>query len=70
MTYTLVPADRAEGALLWVKLGLVSFAGVVIPLTVPRAYVPLDPEVRRSSCFSLCLVLIPDSAEPLARAQP
>ena len=64
MTYTLVPADRAEGALLWVKLGLVTFAGVVIPLTVPRAYVPLDPEVRHPSCSPSYFKLIRDAAEP------
>ncbi|KZV64708.1 P-loop containing nucleoside triphosphate hydrolase protein [Peniophora sp. CONT] len=44
MTYVLSPADRQEGALLWVKLALVTYAGVLIPLTIPRAYVPLDPE--------------------------
>lgn len=45
MTYTLLPADRREGVLLWVKIALVTYAGVLIPLTIPRAYVPLDPEV-------------------------
>ncbi|VDB89909.1 unnamed protein product [Peniophora sp. CBMAI 1063] len=44
MTYTLLPADRQEGVLLWIKVALVTFAGVLIPLTVPRAYIPLDPE--------------------------
>ncbi|KZV64704.1 hypothetical protein PENSPDRAFT_656364 [Peniophora sp. CONT] len=44
MTYTLSPADRQEGALLWVKLVLITYAGVLIPLTIPRAYTPLDPE--------------------------
>lgn len=48
-TYTLVPADHAEGALLWVKFGLLSVAGVIVPLVVPREYKPYDPEVSTTS---------------------
>ena len=43
LTFTLVPADRWEGALLWAKIGLLSVPGIVIPLITPRQYVPLDP---------------------------
>ncbi|KZV63837.1 P-loop containing nucleoside triphosphate hydrolase protein [Peniophora sp. CONT] len=44
VTYTLRPLDVNEGALLWIKIALVAFAGIVIPLTIPRQYVPIDPE--------------------------
>jgi len=30
LTFTLVPADRWEGALLWAKIGLLSVPGIVI----------------------------------------
>ncbi|KAH9939279.1 uncharacterized protein BXZ73DRAFT_99483 [Epithele typhae] len=43
-TFTLVPADAAEGALLWAKLGLLSFAAVFVPLFIPHQYVPVDPK--------------------------
>lgn len=45
MTYTLRPLDVHEGAFLWIKIALLAIAGIVIPLTAPRLYVPLDPEV-------------------------
>ncbi|KAI0768312.1 P-loop containing nucleoside triphosphate hydrolase protein [Trametes elegans] len=38
------PADIAEGAILWSRLGLLTLGGVVIPLLVPRTYVPVDPK--------------------------
>lgn len=44
-TFTLSPLDAAEGALLWVKLAILTLAAVVIPLIVPRRYVPVDPLV-------------------------
>ncbi|VDB89903.1 unnamed protein product [Peniophora sp. CBMAI 1063] len=44
MTYTLRPVDAQAGALLWVKIALLAVAGIVIPLIVPRQYVPVDPE--------------------------
>ncbi|CAL1706378.1 unnamed protein product [Somion occarium] len=43
-TYTLTPADGAEGWLLWTEVGVLSFAAVFIPLVSPRQYVPVDPE--------------------------
>ncbi|KAI0068093.1 P-loop containing nucleoside triphosphate hydrolase protein, partial [Artomyces pyxidatus] len=42
-TFTLSPAD-GEGALLWVKIALLGFASIVIPLTMPRKYIPYDPQ--------------------------
>ena len=46
LTFTLSPADAYEGALLWVKIGLLTFAAIVVPLLVPRQYIPIDPKVR------------------------
>ncbi|EMD41584.1 hypothetical protein CERSUDRAFT_110134 [Gelatoporia subvermispora B] len=43
-TYTLSPFDASEGWVLWVKVALLTVAGVVIPLTAPRQYTPLDPK--------------------------
>ncbi|KAH9972688.1 hypothetical protein BJV74DRAFT_879749 [Russula compacta] len=42
LTFTLTPVDWREGLLLWVKIGLLAGAGVIIPLTIPRQYVPFD----------------------------
>ncbi|KZV63334.1 P-loop containing nucleoside triphosphate hydrolase protein [Peniophora sp. CONT] len=44
MTYTLRPLDAREGTLLWIKITLIALAGIIIPLTVPRQYIPLDRE--------------------------
>lgn len=44
-TFTLRPADEAEGWLIWTKLALLSFVAVVVPLMVPRQYIPIDPQV-------------------------
>ncbi|KAH9077606.1 hypothetical protein EDB83DRAFT_2285647 [Lactarius deliciosus] len=43
LTFVLSPADEREGILLWLKLGLLAFAAVVIPLVIPRQYVPINP---------------------------
>ena len=45
-TVLLSPADEAEGPLMWAKLALLSVAGVIIPLTIPRKYEPVNPKVR------------------------
>ncbi|KAI0741256.1 P-loop containing nucleoside triphosphate hydrolase protein [Daedaleopsis nitida] len=41
-TFHLTPVDEDEGSLLWVKLGLLTIAGVFIPLFVPRKYTPVN----------------------------
>src|SRR5882762_5199233 len=51
LTFTLSPADAGEGTLLWVKLGLLALAAVLIPLAIPRQYTPVNPKVR---LFLLC----------------
>ncbi|KAI0085657.1 multidrug resistance-associated ABC transporter [Irpex rosettiformis] len=43
-TFNLKPADGVEGALLWIKFGLLTVIGVVIPLIIPREYRPYDPQ--------------------------
>ncbi|PPR03510.1 hypothetical protein CVT24_006998 [Panaeolus cyanescens] len=63
MTYTLQPLDTNEGPLLLVKLILLMIAAIIVPLFVPRLYVPLDPQnpmkvtnpEQTASIFSLAL---------------
>ncbi|KAH6916785.1 ATP-binding cassette transporter [Coprinopsis sp. MPI-PUGE-AT-0042] len=43
ITFDRVPADKAEGLILWVKVGAIFFSAVAIPLAIPRRYVPADP---------------------------
>jgi hypothetical protein len=52
LTFTLSPADSYEGALLWVKIGLLAFAAIAVPLLVPRQYIPIDPKVQSSRAIS------------------
>ncbi|GJE87807.1 multidrug resistance-associated ABC transporter [Phanerochaete sordida] len=42
-TYYLAPADEGS-ALLWTNLALLTVGAVVVPLTLPRKYVPYDPQ--------------------------
>ncbi|KAJ3985397.1 hypothetical protein F5890DRAFT_1510435 [Lentinula detonsa] len=42
ITFTLEPKDLSEGGILWAKIGLLTILGVVIPLAIPRPYVPVD----------------------------
>ncbi|KAF9030066.1 P-loop containing nucleoside triphosphate hydrolase protein [Rhodocollybia butyracea] len=46
-TFVLRPQDENEGHLLWAKVSLLTLAAVVIPLTVPRKYIPVDPKHPR-----------------------
>ena len=48
-TYSLEPEDKAEGNILWIKISVLVVTAIVIPLFIPNAYVPVDPEV---SCLS------------------
>ena len=45
-TYTKKPLDTSEGRLLWAKFGVLTFSAVIIPLFIPRQYIPVDPKVR------------------------
>jgi hypothetical protein len=42
-TFTLSPKDTHEGWLLWARYAALALSGVVLPLTVPRRYIPVDP---------------------------
>ncbi|KAI9429867.1 hypothetical protein H4582DRAFT_1861141 [Lactarius indigo] len=44
LTFTLSPVDASEGPLLWVRIGLLAFAAIVIPLLIPYQYIPVDPK--------------------------
>ena len=41
-TFTLTPADLASGNLLWFKIALLVYAGVIISISMPRTYVPYN----------------------------
>ncbi len=45
-TYTLSPLDASEGWLIWTKIGVLTFAAAIVPLVIPRQYIPVDPSVR------------------------
>ncbi|KAF8958075.1 multidrug resistance-associated ABC transporter [Flammula alnicola] len=68
-TYTKQPADIAEGKILFVKIGVLAFTAVVIPLFIPRRYVPVDPKnpmpepnpEQTASIFSLMTYTFLDS---------
>ena len=44
-TCTEKPIDDSEDTLLWTKVIVLFGTAVVIPLLVPRRYVPVDPKV-------------------------
>ncbi|KAI0932659.1 hypothetical protein AcW1_000282 [Taiwanofungus camphoratus] len=44
MTFTLSPVDGADGALFWSKFAVLTFVAVVVPLLIPRQYIPIDPK--------------------------
>ncbi|KAJ7785923.1 hypothetical protein B0H16DRAFT_1657372 [Mycena metata] len=44
VTYRLVPQDLAEGWIIWAKAIALIVATVIIPLFIPRLYVPVDPK--------------------------
>ncbi|KAI0052512.1 hypothetical protein FA95DRAFT_1675194 [Auriscalpium vulgare] len=43
-TFTLSPLDKREGPLLWARIAVLGIASIVIPLTIPRKYIPHDPK--------------------------
>lgn len=45
-TFILEPLDYHEGWLMWTKLGVLTFAAVIVPSFIPTQYIPFDPEVR------------------------
>ncbi|KAI0066584.1 hypothetical protein BV25DRAFT_1868241 [Artomyces pyxidatus] len=77
-TFTLSPADQLEGALLWVKISLLAFASIFIPLTIPRQYIPYNPEEpatepnpeQTASILSLALYIFVNPVVSLANRIP
>ncbi|KAF8889981.1 multidrug resistance-associated ABC transporter [Gymnopilus junonius] len=43
-TYTKKPVDISEGSILWTKLSVLTFTAVIVPLSIPRQYIPVDPK--------------------------
>ncbi|KAG8899583.1 hypothetical protein FRC01_010451, partial [Tulasnella sp. 417] len=43
VTYTMHPVD-ADGWVTWVRVGLLTLVGLVLPLVVPRRFVPVNPK--------------------------
>ncbi|KAF9038074.1 hypothetical protein BJ165DRAFT_1604107 [Panaeolus papilionaceus] len=43
-TYTLQPQDGVEGNVLWFKISVLTVISVIMPLLIPRRYVPVDPK--------------------------
>ncbi|KAJ7462775.1 P-loop containing nucleoside triphosphate hydrolase protein [Mycena galericulata] len=44
ITYHLVPLDLSEGWILWAKVITLFIGAVIVPLFVPRQYIPVDPK--------------------------
>ncbi|KIK51558.1 hypothetical protein GYMLUDRAFT_50501 [Collybiopsis luxurians FD-317 M1] len=62
-TFDLTPVDIEEGRIIWVKIALLAILAIVIPLAIPRMYIPYNPKEPSSepnpeqttSLFSLLL---------------
>ena len=46
-TFPLAPMDILEGYILWAKVFILFTVSVIIPLVIPRQYIPVDPKVER-----------------------
>lgn len=57
MTFTQTPEDGGMGSLLWTQVVLLGFAAVFVPLTIPKAYIPLNPKVRSTQFHTLLVVM-------------
>ncbi|KAJ7778321.1 hypothetical protein B0H16DRAFT_1711830 [Mycena metata] len=44
VTYQLVPQDLAEGWIIWAKVIAFIVAAVIVPLYIPRLYIPVNPK--------------------------
>ncbi|KAF9013099.1 P-loop containing nucleoside triphosphate hydrolase protein [Cyathus striatus] len=49
VTYDHFPLDATDGSYLWIKISLLGFLTVIIPLLTPRKYVPVDPHKPMST---------------------
>ncbi|KAF9449128.1 multidrug resistance-associated ABC transporter [Macrolepiota fuliginosa MF-IS2] len=69
-TYSRAPADTSDGPLIWVELVLLTFVAVIIPLSSPRQYKPIDPkkptpEVNPEQTASLLSLAVYAFLDPL-----
>jgi hypothetical protein len=48
-----------EGNVLWLKIGLTFFTGIIIPLFIPRRYIPVDAKVGITLFDGLLIQLNP-----------
>ena len=55
-TYSEQPADIEEGGILFVKIGILFITAAVVPLFIPRRYIPVDPKVILSA-FIACVLM-------------
>ncbi|KAJ7754435.1 multidrug resistance-associated ABC transporter [Mycena metata] len=77
-TFALNPLDLAEGLLLWAKIVILFTVACVIPLVIPRQYIPVDPETpmpvpnpeQTTSLLSLVLYSFLDPLIFLANRTP
>ena len=69
-TYTENPVDGSEGALLWAKLVVLFTTAVIIPLVIPRQYVPVDPKVNTASTMVIKLAILNVLIAPHESAEP
>ncbi|KAK7048418.1 ATP-binding cassette transporter [Favolaschia claudopus] len=78
VTNPLVPLDLWEGQLLWPKIGILFGVAVLIPISIPRQYRPVDPEKpmavanaeQTASIFSTALYFFLDPIISLAYRIP
>lgn len=63
-TYTEEPVDVSEGILLWIKLAVLFTTAVIIPLFVPRQYIPVDPKVGVPGTINIELAVLTLSIAP------
>ncbi|KAH8072268.1 hypothetical protein BXZ70DRAFT_964229 [Cristinia sonorae] len=43
-TFDLEPIDANDGSALWISVGILTLIAIVVPLCIPRVYVPVDPK--------------------------
>ena len=56
VTFTTEPIDVHEGVFLWITIMLLGIAGVIVPLCIPRQYIPIsDGEVCSQPVPHSCL---------------
>ena len=53
-TYTLEPMDMDPAWYTWSSIGLLAFAGILVPLAIPQEYVPVDSKVSSRFCHLFC----------------